>query len=95
MSSNYLSKFCPVGIKDLESYSLLKERYLETGAQAIVFFIYPFCDQQCTEYVLVKHRLEKDNIKTLFLQPSVHTGISGQMATRIEAFLEMMQEDLN
>ncbi|UCH94848.1 MAG: 2-hydroxyacyl-CoA dehydratase, partial [Candidatus Aminicenantes bacterium] len=69
------------------------ERYLASGSQGIVFFIYPFCDQQCIEYVLVKNQLEKDGIKSLFLQPSVHTGVSGQMVTRLEAFLEMLQED--
>ncbi|MGD2087993.1 MAG: 2-hydroxyacyl-CoA dehydratase family protein [Candidatus Aminicenantes bacterium] len=92
ISCNCLSRFCPMGVKNKEWYSLLKEKYRESGSQAIIFFIYPFCDQQAIEYVLLKHQLEKEGIKTLFLQPSVNARVSGQIETRLEAFLEMLRE---
>lgn len=94
ISFKTLRKFCPVGLKDKEWYTLVKEKYVQASAQGIIFSIYPFCDQQAIDYVSIRHRLNEDGIKTLFIQPTLNFKGSGQIETRIEAFLEMLQEDI-
>lgn len=62
------------------------------GVQAAVFLQQKFCDPHEADYPGLKQLLEEQGIPTLFLEFDI-TNPLGPFRTRIEAFLETLQED--
>lgn len=88
-----LKRLCPQKINNGKArYTMLKKRYESSGAKAIIFFVYPFCDAQSVEYAWLKKRFSEEGIKTLKIEPSAQLIESGQIMTRIKAFLEMISQ---
>ncbi len=59
-------------------------------ADGLVFTLQKFCDPHAFEYAIVKETLDAAGVPHLLLELE-HTPAVGQLRTRLEAFLEMLQ----
>lgn len=84
-------KHCPAKLEIKNRVEAIYEKYQQYGAKGIIFMIYQYCDVQEIDYIQLKKGLSANDIPTLLLYPTVHFNPSGQMDTRIEAFLEMIK----
>jgi len=57
---------------------------------AVIFSYYKFCDPFFFFFPAIKKTLDRRNIPILLLEDVAEARISGQMRTRLEAFLEML-----
>lgn len=86
-----LEKYCPVKVNIDDRFEKLHKKYLNSGAEGIIFMIYQYCDVQQIDYSEMKDNFIEHGIPTLVLSPTVHFKESGQIDTRVEAFVEMIQ----
>ena len=68
----------------------IRDQAQQTGARAVILFSLKFCDNTLFAFPQTKQHLESLGLSVLTLEGDFEKGISGQMATRIEAFLEML-----
>ncbi len=75
----------------------LKERvayFLEmaktSGAKGVIFYMVKFCEPELFDIPRVVKALKAYGIATLVIDVELNQGVSGQMNTRVEAFLEMI-----
>lgn len=61
-----------------------------TGAKGVIFNVVKFCEPEWFDIPNLQDELKKKGIPALTLDTEVNQGISGQMKTRIEAFIEMI-----
>lgn len=61
----------------------------EARAKGVIFILPKFCDPHAFDYVLVKSELEAAGVPILHLETE-QTPATGQMRTRVQAFLEML-----
>ncbi|HKK90536.1 MAG TPA: 2-hydroxyacyl-CoA dehydratase family protein [Desulfobacteraceae bacterium] len=59
-------------------------------AQGVVFLFLKFCDPHAFDYPYLKECLEEQGIKVLLLEMDDLSSGSGQLATRLETFVQMM-----
>lgn len=82
-------------MSDIEARSAYIRRLVsEYKAQGVVYHCLKFCDQYQYDYPLLKNRLEADGIPVLRIETDYQEGDSGQLSTRIEAFLELLATGL-
>lgn len=62
----------------------------EYRAQGVIFHCLKFCDQYQYDYPLVRRRLEESGIPVLRIETDYQERSRGQLATRIEAFVEVL-----
>ena len=89
----YLTRLpCPAMIDGLEqSYTILKTIIDESKAQGIVSARLKFCDHFAGGRKLLADRLRQDQgIPVIELEREYNTTKSGQLSTRIQAFLELL-----
>ena len=82
---------CPTKInqtRDWGTYLLDKAQRAKAGG--IVLFLPKFCEPQGFDYPLLKDRLTAAGIPHLLLQMD-HSGSSGQIRTRFQAFVELIE----
>jgi benzoyl-CoA reductase/2-hydroxyglutaryl-CoA dehydratase subunit BcrC/BadD/HgdB len=72
-------------------YQLLVEKARETGARGMVYASLKFCDPYLYDFPRVQHTCEREGIPLLRLESDYADGHVGQVLTRVEAFLEMIQ----
>lgn len=60
------------------------------GAQGIIFHLVKFCETELFDVPILCEELKKAGLPTLVLDVELNQGLSGQIVTRIEAFLEMI-----
>lgn len=63
---------------------------VESGCKGAVFASLKFCDAYMFEYPVLKGILEKEGIDILRLESDYLDGHEGQISTRIDAFIEML-----
>lgn len=68
----------------------LLELVEERKADGLVFTLQKFCDPHAFDYAMVKETLDTFGVPHLLLEIE-HTPAVGQLRTRLEAFLEMLQ----
>ncbi|MCP4664937.1 MAG: 2-hydroxyacyl-CoA dehydratase [Deltaproteobacteria bacterium] len=73
-----------------------RSRYLlrlvdRTGAKGVIFNMTKFCEPEWFDVPHLKEELRKRGIPTLILDTELNKGLSGQMATRVEAFIEIVR----
>jgi len=68
----------------------LLELVEERKADGLVFTLQKFCDPHAFDYAIVKETLDVAGVPNLLLELE-HTPAVGQLRTRLEAFLEMLQ----
>ena len=61
-----------------------------SGAEAVIFALIKFCDPNAFEYPYLKRCLDKENIPSFLFETDMWEDGSGQAATRLEAFIEML-----
>ncbi|MFO7748868.1 MAG: 2-hydroxyacyl-CoA dehydratase family protein [Desulfobacteraceae bacterium] len=68
----------------------LVELARKNRARGVVFLFLKFCDPHAFDYPYLKECLEEQGIKVLLLEMDDHSPGSGQLATRLETFVQMM-----
>jgi len=69
---------------------LLVEAVREKGARGVIYASLKFCDAYLYDFPRVQERLLKESIPVLRLESDYADGNTGQVLTRVEAFLEML-----
>lgn len=62
----------------------------EYKADGVIYYNLQFCHTYSVEYELVKEALEKKGIPTLFIETDYSENDTGQIKTRVQAFIEML-----
>ncbi|MBN2034091.1 MAG: 2-hydroxyacyl-CoA dehydratase [Deltaproteobacteria bacterium] len=68
----------------------LFEKVERSGAKGVIFWIVKFCEPELFGVPQLVEEIKKKGLATLVLDSELHQGPSGQIRTRIEAFVEMM-----
>jgi benzoyl-CoA reductase/2-hydroxyglutaryl-CoA dehydratase subunit BcrC/BadD/HgdB len=91
LAKRYLSRV-PCG--RMERYTERFDRLIETvvraGARGVIYLGLKFCDNFLTDYPLLKKKLDQENIPSLFIESEFFPAGTGQLRTRLEAFIEML-----
>lgn len=88
----YHSYLCPTkhrGIEDPITH-ILNEVEIH-GAKGVIFLLYKYCENHFFDYPDLKESLESKGVPSLLLEVDDPSASSGQIKTRIQAFLEMLQ----
>ncbi len=62
-----------------------------TEAKGVIFNVVKFCEPEWFDLPNLTEELKKHSIPTLVLDTEINQGLSGQVITRIEAFVEMLE----
>lgn len=62
----------------------------QSGAKGVIFYLVKFCEPELFDVPILSEELKKRGLACLTLDVELNQGLSGQMATRVEAFLEMI-----
>lgn len=62
-----------------------------SGAKGVILLHLKFCDPHAYDYPYLRQTLEASQIPSLILEIDTQAGASGQLRTRIEAFMEMLE----
>ncbi len=73
-----------------ERIDFLMEKVDRAGANGIIFCGIKFCEPEWFDIPQIAARAKEAGLKTLILDLEVNQPVSGQLATRVEAFVEMM-----
>jgi len=92
LTRRYLEKLpCPRSVDSLTPrYDHLLGQAREYQAGGVIFYILRCCDAHLFQYPLLKDRLEKEGLRTLYLQGDQTVGVNEQIINRIKAFTEML-----
>lgn len=86
----YERPLCPRFEPAIDWAKRLAERAEELGAGAVVLFSLKFCDNTLFSFSSTRQYLEEKGLSVLTLEGDYTEGLSGQLITRIEAFVEML-----
>ncbi|MBN2324730.1 MAG: 2-hydroxyacyl-CoA dehydratase [Spirochaetes bacterium] len=91
LAARYLSRV-PCGRMEryAERFDRLVEAVERTGARGVVYLGLKFCDNFLTDYPLLKRRLDEKGVPSLFCECEFYPAGTGQLRTRVEAFIEML-----
>ncbi|MFC1534513.1 2-hydroxyacyl-CoA dehydratase subunit D [Thermodesulfobacteriota bacterium] len=73
-----------------ERIGQLLEKIEISGAKGVIFNIVKFCEPELFDLPLIVEELKMKGLATLVIDSELNQGISGQLNTRIEAFVEMI-----
>ena len=62
----------------------------QSGAQGIIFYMVKFCEPELFDVPQLTGELRKRGVATLVIDCELNQTLSGQLATRVEAFVEMI-----
>lgn len=62
----------------------------QTRAKGVIFYVVKFCETELFDIPILSDELKKSGYPSLVLDTGLNQGLSGQITTRIEAFLEML-----
>lgn len=88
--SNVAQKSCPVKTKASDRLNKLVQTYEESKAKGIIFIVFQYCDPQHMDFAEMNIFFKEKNIPALLLPSHINFEETGQLETRIEAFLEMV-----
>ena len=84
---------CPAVINSFDSiFDILKETIAEWKIDGIVCTRLKFCDHWAGRRKMLVDKLRHDGIPLLDLEREYNTAGSGQIGTRVQAFLEMLSD---
>jgi benzoyl-CoA reductase/2-hydroxyglutaryl-CoA dehydratase subunit BcrC/BadD/HgdB len=75
-----------------ERNAQLKNMITSRGARGVIYASLKFCDTYIYDYPQLKRFLDGEGIPVLRLESDYQDGHAGQLSTRIEAFVEMLEE---
>ena len=90
IAERYLQIGCSVMTPNTERMKLLPKLVEEFKVDGIVEVDLQACTPYCVESFQIKQLCEQMNVPYLAVETDYSTGDSGQLATRLEAFLEML-----
>ena len=90
IAERYLQIGCSVMTPNTERMKLLPKLVEEYKVEGVVEVDLQACTPYCVESFQIKQLCEQINIPYLAVETDYSTGDSGQLATRLEAFLEML-----
>jgi benzoyl-CoA reductase/2-hydroxyglutaryl-CoA dehydratase subunit BcrC/BadD/HgdB len=62
----------------------------QTRAKGLIFYTVKFCETELFDIPILSDELKKSGYPTLIIDTELNQGLSGQITTRVEAFLEML-----
>ena len=68
----------------------LFEKIRVSGAKGVIFYMVKFCEPELFDIPQLVEELKREGIATLVIDSELNQGLSGQLATRVEAFVEMI-----
>lgn len=86
----YERPLCPRFEPAMDWAKSLKERAGDLDAEAVILFSLKFCDNTLFSFASTRNYLEGEGLSILTLEGDYSEGLSGQLITRIEAFIEML-----
>ena len=82
---------CPAIMDGFDhSYGILKQVIRDWGVEGVICARLKFCDHWGGQQKLLAEQLRRDGVPLLGLEREYDTAGSGQIATRVQAFLEML-----
>jgi benzoyl-CoA reductase/2-hydroxyglutaryl-CoA dehydratase subunit BcrC/BadD/HgdB len=73
-----------------ERIGYLSAKIQGTGAKGVIFWMVKFCEPELFDVPQVVEGLKREGVATLVIDTELNQGLSGQMRTRVEAFVEMI-----
>lgn len=73
-----------------ERLDYLLEKVERTGARGVIVWTVKFCEPELFDVPQLAEALKKRGLATLVVDTEINRSLSGQLATRVEAFVEMM-----
>ncbi|MBU0734777.1 MAG: 2-hydroxyacyl-CoA dehydratase family protein [Proteobacteria bacterium] len=80
------TKNSPLG----ERVNYLLEKIEGSGAKGVIFYMVKFCEPELFDVPQMVEAIKKAGVATLIIDVDLNQGLSGQLATRVEAFVEMI-----
>lgn len=82
---------CPTRSSD-STHRIARLRRLaqESGARGVVLHTVKFCEPELFDVPVVRRALEESGLKVLHVETELEPRVTGQIATRLEAFVEML-----
>ncbi|MGD9031380.1 MAG: 2-hydroxyacyl-CoA dehydratase family protein [Desulfobacteraceae bacterium] len=74
-----------------ERLDYLLEKMDHTGARGVIFYMVKFCEPELFDIPQLVEELKKRGFLALIIDTELHQGLSGQLKTRVEAFVEMIR----
>lgn len=82
---------CPTRASDSSRrIARLRQLAQDTGARGVVLHTVKFCEPELFDVPIVRRALEQSGLKVLHLETELEPRVTGQIATRLEAFVEML-----
>jgi bzd-type benzoyl-CoA reductase N subunit len=95
IARHYLTRTpCPRMKNSLKRFDHIIHLADEFNARGIVFYTMKFCDPFLFDVPVFKGWLEKKGIPSLLLEGDYTPGTLGRVRTRVEAFIEMLRENV-
>jgi len=73
-----------------ERLNHLLQKIERSGAKGVIFYTVKFCEPELFDIPQLVEELKKRGLATLVMDTELNQGVSGQMRTRVEAFVEMI-----
>jgi len=73
-----------------ERLEYLFRKVERSGAKGVIFYTVKFCEPELFDIPQLVERLKSKGVATLVMDMELNQGVSGQMRTRVEAFVEMI-----
>ena len=91
LSERYLTNFpCPRMVPHDLRHEQVLELAKEFRIQGVVYEIVRYCNHHIFEFPILQHKFEELGIPSLWLDSEYGTGATGQLKTRVQAFIEML-----
>jgi len=68
----------------------LLKKIEESGAKGVIFYMVKFCEPELFDVPQMVAAVKAAGVATLIIDVDLNQGLSGQLATRVEAFVEMI-----
>ena len=90
----YLNKIaCPRMLETEEKEERLLEIIKERKIDGVIFYTLKFCDTALFQLPLLREKMKLIGIPSLYLEGDFSSNVSGQLRTRIQAFMEALEFD--
>ena len=91
LAKGYLGKVpCGRMQNNRDRFEYILQEMERSNAQGVIYTSLKFCDHFLVDYPVLKKLLDARGIPSLFLEGEYYSFASGQVKTRVEAFLEML-----
>jgi benzoyl-CoA reductase/2-hydroxyglutaryl-CoA dehydratase subunit BcrC/BadD/HgdB len=91
LAEGYLSRIpCGRMENNRDRFNFILDEVEHSGAQGVIYASLKFCDHFLVDYPSLKELLDERGIPSLFVEGEYFSFDTGQIKTRVEAFLEML-----